>query len=94
MEKVRDATIDILKGIGIILMVAGHCGAPFTSYIYLFHMAIFFISAGYCFNEKHAISVDSVKKYILKKIKTLWIPYVLGITVFTVLNNFFIKINV
>ena len=41
MEKVRDATIDILKGIGIILMVAGHCGAPFTSYIYLFHMAIF-----------------------------------------------------
>lgn len=43
MQK-RNLVIDILKGLGIILMVAGHSGFPFTRFIYLFHMAIFFYS--------------------------------------------------
>ena len=37
--KNRNISIDIIKGIGIILMVGGHCGMPFTHFIYLFHMA-------------------------------------------------------
>lgn len=41
MNKERNISIDIIKGIGIILMVGGHCGMPFTHFIYLFHMAIF-----------------------------------------------------
>ena len=35
--------LDILKAIAIICMVAGHAGAPFTHFIYLFHMAVFFM---------------------------------------------------
>lgn len=39
--KKRDETIDIIKGIGILCVVIGHAHAPFSSFIYLFHMAIF-----------------------------------------------------
>lgn len=44
--KNRNINIDLIKGIGIILMVGGHCGMPFTHFIYLFHMAIFFMHLG------------------------------------------------
>lgn len=39
----RYKVIDVIKGYGICLMVCGHSGAPFTDWIYLFHMALFFI---------------------------------------------------
>jgi len=40
--KGRDLSVDIVKAIGIIAMVGGHCEWPFTHFVYLFHMAIFF----------------------------------------------------
>lgn len=93
-EKKRDITIDIIKGVGIFLMVAAHCGVPFSGFICLFHMAIFFIVSGYCYNNKKSETMQSVGKNIWNKIKTLWFPYVLWMTIFSVLHNVFIKINV
>lgn len=42
----RYKVIDVIKGYGICLMVCGHSGVPFTNWIYLFHMALFFIASG------------------------------------------------
>lgn len=92
--KKRNINIDIIKGIGIFLMVSGHCGAPYTHFIYLFHMAIFFIASGYCFNGKHSASISTFLKFLKRKFKSLWFPYVLWMTIFSLLNNFFIKINI
>lgn len=92
--KKRNENIDIIKGIGIILMVCGHADAPFTHFIYLFHMAIFFIASGYCFKEKNSQSFLEVKKFVIRRFKGLWFPYVLWMSIFSILNNFFIKINV
>ena len=36
----RNLTLDGLKGIGTILVVVGHSFFSFTSYIYLFHIAL------------------------------------------------------
>lgn len=47
MEKQRDAVLDAMRGIGIVLMVVGHSGFGGTSFIYLFHMALFFMLSGY-----------------------------------------------
>ena len=58
--KNRNINIDIIKGIGIILMVGGHCGMPFTHFIYLFHMAIFFMASGYCFNASNSETMQDV----------------------------------
>ncbi len=47
----RNNAIDIAKGFGIILMVIGHAEMPgiLNRSIYLFHMPLFFIAAGYFF---------------------------------------------
>ena len=92
--KKRDITIDIIKALGIIGMVMGHSGSPITKFIYLFHMAIFFIASGYCYNTKNTDSIDDVLKYIKKKFVSLWFPYVLWTAIYSLLHNFFITINV
>ncbi len=38
----RNVQIDLAKGIGIVLVVAGHCVAKAQGLIYLFHMPLFF----------------------------------------------------
>lgn len=53
----RDKTADIAKGIGIILMIVGHCSFCFVEYpwvirfIYSFHMPLFFIITGLFIKE-------------------------------------------
>lgn len=94
MGKERNTNIDIIKGAGIILMVGGHCGIPFTHFIYLFHMAIFFIASGFCFKSSNSDSVQSILRFTGRKIKSLWIPYVLWTTIFTLLHNTFIKVGI
>lgn len=39
---VRKEYIDVMKGIGIILVVIGHTGNSFSGWIYSFHMGLFF----------------------------------------------------
>jgi len=86
--------IDCLKGLGIIGMVLGHSGAPFTKFIYLFHMALFFMCSGYCWNDKHAQSFKSVAGYVGRKLTGLYIPYVGSNVIFVLLHNFFIRMGI
>ena len=92
--KNRNINIDIIKGIGIILMVGGHCGMPFTHFIYLFHMAIFFMASGYCFNASNSETMQDVLSFVKRKFKGLWFPYVLWTAVFSLLHNVFIKTGI
>lgn len=93
MQK-RNPVIDILKGLGIILMVAGHSGFPFTRFIYLFHMAIFFMASGFCFKSESSANVGTTIKFIKRRFIKLWLPYVVWTTLFSLLHNVFISLNV
>ena len=88
--KERNITIDALKGLGIILMVLGHSGFPFTDFIYQFHMAAFFMASGYLWNDKKVADFYSFKKGVVSCIKRLWLPYVLVNCVFALFNNLFV----
>ncbi|MCI7040905.1 MAG: acyltransferase family protein [Lachnospiraceae bacterium] len=80
----RENWIDISKGIGIILVLLGHAGPPFDNkYIYGFHMAIFWIVMGYCYNPKKYSNSNYVT-YIRKRYSGLIVPY-FG---YTVINLF------
>lgn len=53
--KKRIEYIDIAKGIGMILVVIGHCINDKTfpgTWIYSFHMPLFFVLSGLCFSDK------------------------------------------
>lgn len=63
--------IDQLKGFGIFLVVYGHNFPITEKYIYSFHMPLFFIVAGIF----HPVVQN--KKSIVKRVKTILIPYFL-----------------
>lgn len=93
MDK-RDTNIDIIKGIGITLMVLGHSQFPLTHFIYLFHMPIFFIASGYLFNLNNKHDSYSLTSFVAKKFKSLWQPFFLWNTIFIILNNLFVSLHV
>lgn len=92
--KNRDITLDAVKGIGIVLMVVGHSFFSFTSFINLFHMALFFMVSGYLWNDKKAASISTVKDAVLSKVKHLWLPFFICNSGFTLLNNLFLQIGI
>lgn len=89
MAKQRDPVLDSMRGIGIVLMVLGHSGFPGTDYIYLFHMALFFMLSGWFFSLR-----GGLVHFVRRKLVTLWLPFVAANTVFTVCNNLFLRLNI
>ena len=66
--------IDIAKGIAILLVITGHTvsvGSPLVPMIFMFHMPLFFIMAGYTYKLK------PLKTVALTSAKRLLIPYVI-----------------
>lgn len=88
--KTRNRQVDVMRGIGIILMVYGHCCRA-NSVIALFHMSLFFILSGYCFNSDSCRSLRSLFSYLKRKTRTLWWPYFLYTTIFLFSTNACIK---
>ena len=92
MAKQRDGVLDAMRGIGIVLMVVGHSGFAGTAYIYLFHMALFFMLSGYFFRLGEGLS--GLRHFCGRRLLSLWLPFVAANTVFTACNNLFLKLNI
>ncbi len=83
MEKKRDTTFDIAKGIAILLVVIGHfipANAPgwyegFIRFFYHFHMPVFFVIAGYFYAR--STKQLTYKELIKAKFERLMVPYFL-----------------
>lgn len=72
--KQRDNTIDMAKGIGMLLVVMGHMQSSALDYpiqfLYLFHMPLFFFLSGFfCHAEQ------PMRKYVWKKSLDLLLPF-------------------
>lgn len=70
---VRNKTIDVVKGIGIIFVILGHMNILFP-YCFSFHMQLFFFVSGFLFFYNHQ---NSFKKFVSKKFFKLVVPYFL-----------------
>lgn len=71
----RIESLDNAKGIGIILVVIGHCVDVFSAVslsISSFHMPLFFMLSGYLFND----NILSLKDLIWKRTKQLMVPFI------------------
>lgn len=81
VEKIneRELWIDVLKGIAILLVVVGHnCEGKLNSFIFSFHMPLFFLISGYLFSSKLP------KKYFIKSFERLLIPYFSFLIILTI----------
>ena len=92
MERKRDLSLDIAKGICIILMVFGHSGCPdlLNRFIYMFHMPFFFFVSGILLSEKYLIDL---RGGILKKLKGYYRPFVKWTLIFLLLHNVFASLH-
>lgn len=94
LQNRRDSTLDALKGLGIVLMVVGHSGVPFDNFIYLFHMALFFMVSGYLWSDRKVADIPTAGQFVLSRVKGLWIPFALCNGSFTLLHNLFLKVGI
>lgn len=73
MPPSRDPAVSIARGLGITLVVLGHCFDPFNWYpIYSYHMAFFFLLSGYLFNPAHQTDIAG---YLRRRARRLLAPY-------------------
>lgn len=76
MEKKKDIVFNIIKGLAIIAVVVGHAsgdGSFGDKFVNQFHLASFFFIAGYFIKD---CDINNPLKFIIKKIKSLYIPFV------------------
>lgn len=67
----RENWIDIIKGLGIVCVVAGHTlVGTISEAIYIFHMPLFFFISGYLYKRR-----DNFRQYFNDKLIYLIIPY-------------------
>lgn len=90
----RNKNIDILKGIGIILVVLSHTKCPYGSWYGSWFVQLFFIAAGYTYSKHYLDNRRGVITFIVKRVKRLYIPWVIVGSFFTIANNFLIKVNI
>lgn len=78
----RDQTIDIMKGVAILSMIAGHCFIPHFLYdfIYLWHMPLFFIVSGFFFRDK------PYREICFSTFRGLIVPYIVTSTVLLIID--------
>ena len=88
MSDKRDKSIDLAKGIGIVLVFMGHINFPETvvNIINAFHMPLFFVCSGYLYDSKY--DRLSTRDFIKKKAKSLLYPYYFLGSIIVVYNSF------
>lgn len=90
----RNVKIDAARGLAIICVVLGHCGAPGTQVYYLFHMGAFLFISGYCLNEKNCMDIRSLRQYLGRKMLSLYLPFAVFCSLMILLSNGMIRIGI
>ena len=86
----RAEHLDILKALGIVSVVYGHAGGPFSVFVSLYHMALFFFVSGYFYKESYT---QAPLMLIKKRLMSLYVPFITFGVLFGLLHNVFYSIN-
>lgn len=88
--KERNCLIDVMRGMGIIFVLLGHRALPniIVKMIYAFHMPLFFFISGYLYKK------CELRKFVIKKIKKLILPYIFFWLISAIIGFFASKIGI
>ena len=87
MKEKRIDYLDMVRGICILYMIAGHIGFQnqyFSRYIHAFHMPLFFIIAGFFYKQKDI----SISQFFIKNIKKVLLPYFFWAILFVIFDKY------
>lgn len=89
----RNETWDIVKGLGILFVVAGHgYGGGLSQFVNLFHIPLFFFVSGLVFKFQDR-SFRSAIDFIVKCMKSLWLPSLIYGIFYVLCHNVFVRIG-
>lgn len=72
----KDSSVDILKGIAIIAVIFGHIASPIGSFLYSWHMPLFFFISGFFIKTN-----EPVKIFLIKNFKKILIYFFIFATI-------------
>lgn len=86
----HDTAISIVKALGIAAVVISHTAilTPLETFTYYFNTAVFFFVAGYFFDDGQTAAPG---RFIGRKLRRLYLPYVILGTLFVLPHNRFLK---
>lgn len=90
----RNATLDVMKGLAIIMVVANHASMPVMSWTSLIELPLFFITAGFCYKPSMINTAKQIRTYVLKRIKSLYVPCVLWSAICNLTNNYLVSLGI
>ncbi len=95
VKKYRFDFIDVARGIGILLMVMGHCDntGSISAFVNLFHMSLFVFLSGYLFKNRQLTNFQDLVKYLGKRILKLYVFYLFFEILFYLCTNLFLDIG-
>lgn len=88
-KNMRIDYVDIMKAIGIILVVLGHINSANTTikgFIYAFHMPLFFFAYGLTIKNKQEYNGIDFKKILNSRINGILIPYFIWAFIYSPLS--------
>lgn len=91
--EMRSKLLDNMKGLTIALVVLAHSGFPYSQFICLFHMPVFFIFSGYCHRDFYSENLKNIVLFTKKRLKSLYVPYVFFNLLLIFLHNAFYRLN-
>lgn len=70
----HDTTFSVVKALGMVCIVAGHAAVrtPVCTFVYLFHVAVFFFVAGYFFRDDLP---EGPVRYLAGRLRRLYVPF-------------------
>ncbi len=69
-NKIKDLSVDRLKGLAILAVVLGHISSPLTGFIFSWHMPLFFFLSGFFIKIE-----DNVRDFLVKGFKRIMIYF-------------------
>ena len=88
----RDVSVDIIKGIAIVLVIYAHTWPFCKNFIRFFNLPIFMVTSGYCFKNRIGSWADW-RRYMAGKLRTLFLPCALCNGIFTLLTGVFLRLG-
>lgn len=82
----RSTLFTLVKAVAIICVVLSHAGISgwLSHFVYIFHVPIFFLCAGYFFHTKY---LNDSRTFVLHRIKGLYVPFVKWSVFFLIIHN-------
>lgn len=89
----RDVSIDVIRGIAIILVIYAHSWPFCKNFLRLFNLPIFMVVSGYCFKNRIRSWADW-RHYMARKVRTLYVPCAVYNGVFVLLGGLFLRLGI